>query len=151
MVSQVDSLAWPGFIRKKRIMRRHLFFSLALLSLAFLQAELPPSAYEEMQSTAPEHLQIQVLRVDIEPGSSDTAQAIQVLATVEKVLRTSTGLKAGDLHTIDYTHEHRPPGWVGPAQVPILTQGDTHVAYLKPLDQPETYSPAAGAMSFHNF
>ena len=124
------------------------FLLFVLLQVAI--AELPPSAYESMQTKAPEHLQVQILRVDIAPGKNDASQEIQAMAMVEKVERSASGLKPGDVLNIAYTLEERPPGWVGPGQVPILAEGET-VAYLKKLDKSETYAPAAGAMSFHNF
>lgn len=147
----MDSLARLEVFGKNRIVRRFIFNCLSLFLVHIALAELPPSAYEAMQSDAPEHLQIQVLRVDIEPGEKESAQKILIMASVEKVLRTASGVKPGDLITISYQLEDRPPGWVGPGRVPILAQGDTHVAYLKILEEPETYGPAAGAMSFHNF
>lgn len=132
-------------------MRALLSPFLLLVLLQTVIAELPPSAYESMQAKAPEHLQVQVLRVDIAPGKNDASQEIQAMAMVEKVERSASGIKPGDLVNIAYTLEERPLGWVGPGQVPILAQGDTRVAYLKKLDKPETYAPAAGAMSFDNF
>ena len=132
-------------------MRGRFFICLLIAAATAVIAELPPSAYEAMQAKAPEHLQIQVLRVDIAPGKDGASQDILVMATVEKVERSESGIKPGDLVNIAYTLEERPPGWVGPGQVPILAQGDTRVAYLKKLDKPETYAPAAGAMSFDNF
>jgi len=147
----VDSLAGLQRFGKNKIMSRFIFIFLSLFVACTALGELPPSVYETMQSEAPEHLQIQVLRVDIEPGEKEFTQEILIMATVEKVLRTSSGVKLGDLINISYQLEDRPPGWVGPGQVPILAQGDTHVAYLKKLEKPETYAPAAGAMSFHNF
>lgn len=125
------------------------FLLLVLLHVAI--AELPPSAYESMQASAPESLEIQVLRVDIAPGNSESKQEIQVMATVEEVIRTASGLKPGDVLNITYSHEERPPGWVGPGQVPILALGGTHVAYLKKMENALDYAPAAGAMSFRNF
>lgn len=132
-------------------MRGCLLFCLLIAAASEAIAELPPSAYEAMQAKAPEHLQIQVLRVDIGPGKNDSSQDILIMATVDKVLRTASGLQPGDVVNITYTLVEKQPGWVGPGQVPILAQGATHPAYLKKLDKPETYAPAAGAMSFHNF
>lgn len=144
----MDLLARLVGVGKNRLVKPLLLLCL-ILSAAF--AELPPSAYESMQANAHEALQIQVLRIDVEPGEKDSAQDIVIMATVEKVVRTASGLKPGDVITIAYTLEDRPPGWVGPGQVPLLAQGDSRVAYLKKLEKPETYAPAAGAMSFDNF
>lgn len=132
-------------------MRGRFLLCLLVAAASAVIAELPPSAYETMQAKAPEYLKIQVLRVDIGPGNDDASQDILIMAMVDKVERSASGLKPGDVINIAYTLEDRPAGWVGPGQVPILAQGDTHAAYLKGLDKPETYAPAAGAMSFHNF
>lgn len=147
----MDSLAGPHRFGKNKIVRHFVFNFLSLFVVCAALAELPPSAYEAMQAEAPEHLQIHVLRVDIEPGKKESAQDVLIMVTVEKVLRTASGLKTGDLINVAYTLEDRPAGWVGPGQVPILTQGDNRVAYLRKLEKPETYAPAAGAMSFNNF
>ena len=130
------------------------FFAVLILPVVLplaLRAELPPSAYEAMQAKAPEFLEIQVMRVEIEPGENIEDQKISLLARVEKVHRTDTKLQAGDLLTIIYTVTDRPRGWVGPGAVPILNEGDRNVAYLLKGDKPDEFKPAAGAMTFHHF
>lgn len=132
---------------------RILFLSiLALVTfLPGLRAELPPSVYEAMQEKAPEHLKIQVLRVDISPGKEEASQKIEAVVRVTEVFRTSTNLRPGLMIRILYTVRHHPPGWVGPREPPILNQGDETVAYLAKIENSADYEPAARAMSFHDF
>ena len=51
-----------------------MFFRVILVFLLMpaAYAELPPSAYEAMQAKAPEHVQIEILRVEVEPGEAPT-------------------------------------------------------------------------------
>jgi hypothetical protein len=147
----VDSLARLGLLSKKRNVSLLPTLCLLLVAVCTAKAELPPSAYEGMQSKAPEHLQIHVLRIDIQPAQPESTQDILLIVAVEKVFRTASDLKPGDVLNIVYSLEARPPGWLGPGQVPILRQGDKRIAYLRSLEMPETYAPDAGVMSFGNF
>ena len=124
-----------------------LFFCLA--GAAF--AELPPSAYEAMQTKSPEYLNIEVLRVNIEAGSKPDQQLVHVMAIVGKVIRTSNGLKEGDVVNIVYSVTAHAPGWAGPREIPILAEKDSTVAYLARLENSLNYTPTAGSMSFRNF
>ena len=122
---------------------------LFLLPVVALRAELPPSAYEAMQKEAPEYLQIEVLRVEIEPGAEPAQQKITLVALVHEVGRSANGLKANDIINIVYTVTDR-KGMVGPGQVPILAEKDQTVAFLTQIDDGD-YGPAAGRMSFSKF
>jgi hypothetical protein len=129
-----------------------LFALFAALSTPALRAELPPSAYEKMQSDAPEVLRIQVLRVTEQPGSDAATTNVSMLAQVVKVGRTATKLKPGDMITVNYQLVSHPAGWVGPGEVPVLKENAESVAYLKAVEGGEQeYAPAAGAMSFDRF
>ncbi len=123
-----------------------LFFVLPLL----LRAELPPSAYESMQAKAPEAIQIEVLRVDVAPGDTENTQKVLVVAMVNEVTRTATGLKPNDIVNIAYTVIDHPKGWVGPGQVPVLAEKDKCPAFLIKSETGD-YAPAAGRMSFSTF
>ena len=129
---------------------RHLFFLLAVLLPALLLAELPPSAYERMQAAATEAVEIEVLRVDVEPGQEPGQQNIQLMALVNKITR-SANVKENDMINIHYTVTSREKGWVGPGEVPILAEKDQTIAYLVKDPEKDVYHPAAGAMSFRNF
>lgn len=124
----------------------------AMLYLACrLHAELPPSAYEQMQAAAPEYLDIEILRVDIEPGATQGQQDVEVTARIVKVHRTASNLQPGGILNILYTLAERPPGFVGPGKVPVPAEGDKTVAYLRNGETPDEFVPAAGAMTFRNF
>lgn len=125
---------------------------LVLLALVACRAaaELPPSVYESMQTKASECLDIEVLRVEIEPGETADKQTVHVTALVSQVHRSANGLKNGDVINILYTVTDHPKGWVGPGEIPILSERDKTVAYLGKDDSGD-YKPVAGTMSFRNF
>jgi hypothetical protein len=123
---------------------------LATLPLSRSVAELPPSVYEAKQKAATDFVEIEVLRADVTPGESG-AKEIQVLALVNKVMRSTSGLNPGDMINITYTVTERPAGFVGPGEIPVLTERQTTPAYLNKTDTASTYTPAAGVMSFKDF
>lgn len=126
-----------------------LIFLLAVIAPG--RAELPPSAYEKMQSDASEVLRVHVLRVDVEPTGDASIREVTMLAEAVKVGRSKTKLKPGDMLTVKYRVTAHPVGWVGPGEVPILKDDLETVAYLAPVTGAQEYAPAAGAMSFERF
>jgi hypothetical protein len=96
-------------------------------------------------------LNIEVLRVDIEPGDNPNEQKVQIAALVNSVERSLTNVKQGDFINISYVVTERPKGWVGAGEVPILNEKDLTVAYLTKLPDGDAYTPSAGRMSFSNF
>jgi hypothetical protein len=149
--ARTDSLAHPARDGQKFRMRQTLTAIAAVFFLTSLHAELPPSAYEQMQASAPEFLDIEILRVEIEPGAESAQQDVEITARILKVNRSSSNLQSGGMLNILYTLTGRPPGFVGPGQVPVPAEGDKTVAYLKNGEKPEEFVPAAGAMTFRNF
>lgn len=131
--------------------RAWILVALAASFHSVVFAELPPSAYEEKQKAASEKLDLRVMRVEVEPGANPKEQVVRITAIVDKVDRTASGLNEGDFLTIIYTVLERPPGWVGPGAIPILSQKDKTVAYLQRIPDSRDYQPVAGAMSFSNF
>jgi len=129
---------------------KSLLFLLCFLPLLAI-AELPPSAYEKMQTGAPEYVKIEVLRVDVSPGEKPEDQNIHVVAMVTQVMRTASEIKPDDIINIFYTITEQPKGWVGPGAIPLLTEKQQTVAYLEKKDVPTEYKPVAGRMSFSNF
>jgi hypothetical protein len=115
------------------------------------RAELPPSAYEKMQSEAPEVLRVHILRVDEQPTNDAAVQEVTMLAEALKVGRSKTKLKPGDMITIKYRVTTHQPGWAGPGEVPVLKDDQETVAYLVANTDAQDYAPAAGAMSFERF
>jgi len=129
---------------------RRLILLLAILCPALIHAELPPSAYERMQKSATEVVDIEVLRVDIEPGEVPGSQSIHLMALVNKVARTAN-VKEGDLINIRYTVSGREKGWTGPGEIPVLGEKEKTLAYLIKDAASDEFHPAAGVMSFRNF
>jgi hypothetical protein len=129
---------------------RRLILLLAILCPVFIRAELPPSAYERMQKAATEVVEIEVLRVDIEPGEAPGSQNLHLMALVNKVTRTAN-VREGDLIKIQYTVTAREKGWAGPGEIPILEEKEKTLAYLVKDPATDEFHPAAGAMSFRNF
>lgn len=129
---------------------RRLILLLAILFLPLLRAELPPSAYERMQAAATEVVEIEVLRVEVEPGEAAGSQNIRLMALVNKVTRTAN-VKENDLIKIQYTVTGREKGWTGPGEIPILEEKDKTLAYLLKDPEKDEFHPAAGVMSFRNF
>jgi phenylpyruvate tautomerase PptA (4-oxalocrotonate tautomerase family) len=129
-------------------MKLALFFMFLLTPL--LRAELPPSAYETMQAKAPEYFNIQVLRVDVEPGETPIQQKVHLVALITKVIRTASGAKSDEIINILYSVTDHPKGWVGPGEVPIPQEKEGTVAYLAKTGASD-FEPAAGRMSFTNF
>ena len=124
---------------------------LMLILLApLLQAELPPSAYEEMQAKAPEYFKIEILRVDVAPGETPIQQQVQLVALINQVLRSASGAKPNEIINIVYSVTEHPRGWAGPGPVPIPREKERTVAYLRKLEVGD-FEPAAGRMTFTNF
>ncbi len=131
-------------------MRHPFLIALLFLFPIVARTELAPSAYEAMQASAPDYVRIEVLRVDVEPGAAPTDQNVNLVVTVSEVIRTGSDLKPGDIITITYVLKEHPKGWAGPGPVPLLSEKQQTVAYLKK-EESGDFSPAAGRMSFSNF
>lgn len=144
-----DLLAQHYQAGEKKYMR-YVFLLITFLCPLVLQAELPPSAYEAMQAKAPEYLDIEILRVDVSPGDAPNQQKVLLLSLVNKVTRTATNLKPGDIINIVYTITDHPKGWTGPREIPIPSEREKTIAYLAK-DVANNYLPAARAMTFRNF
>ncbi|MEI6493220.1 MAG: hypothetical protein WCO94_11780 [Verrucomicrobiota bacterium] len=130
-------------------MRRFILL-LAMLCLPAIHAELPPSAYERMQAAATEVVEIEVLRVEVEPGETPGSQNIRLTVLVNKVIRTAN-VKENDLIKIHYTVTGHEKGWTGPGEIPVLEEKEKTLAYLTKDLATEDFHPAAGVMSFRNF
>ncbi len=128
---------------------KSLFTLLCLLPLLAF-AELPPSAYENMQAKAPELVKIEVLRVDVSPGETPADQVVHVVAMITTVVRTASDLKPDEIINIFYTITEHPKGWVGPGAIPLLEDKQQTVAYLSKGETGD-FKPEAGRMSFSNF
>jgi hypothetical protein len=127
-----------------------IFATLALILSAPLRAELPPSVYQRMQEEAPEKIVMETLRVEIRHVQNE-GQHVVIMGVIKKVDRSASGLKSGEFVTIQYLIPDRPEGWVGPGNIPLLSEQEETVAFLRRIDQSDRYEPAAGAMSFSEF
>ena len=118
------------------------------LTMTFVQAELPPSAYKERQERAPEFLVIKVRSVSTretrEPKWKQTDFTVE--AEVQKVNRSATQLSPGAAIQIRYTQRHYSQPIAGPSEVPALKEGQVCPAYLS--GDGKVYAPAAGGYSF---
>jgi hypothetical protein len=133
-------------------MNRALLLTVLMFSACpWSRAELAPSVYEQMQTKAPEFLDIEVLRVDVGPGDAPERQTVRLMALVNKVNRSASGVRTSDVINITFTRTDRPKGWVGPGEIPLPAERDTSVAYLKRDPDTGDFFPVAGAMSFRDF
>lgn len=114
-------------------------------------AALPPSAYEELQKNAPEQLEIEVMRVQREPGKNPEEEVIRMTAVALKVVRTGTGIEPGDFLQIEFTVRGKMENLPGPGNPPVLKEGEKTPAFLQSREGRAFYEPAAGAMSFAKF
>lgn len=128
---------------------------LSLLLLLLLQpacsATLSPSAYESLQAKAPEHLEIQVLLVEILPSEQPGLFSVRAEGRVEKIHRSQSRSKEGDIIVIAYRVKESPAGQPARGEIPFLAEGERRVAYLETTGKPLEFRPAAAAMSFDNF
>ena len=115
-------------------------------------AELPPYVYKERQQQAPESLLIKVRSVQTRETDETRRKRIDVNveAQVEQVIRSRTGLHAGDVIRIHYIHNDYKEPLIGPSEVPMLTKGQKCPAYLEMDTKQQMYVPAAGGYTFRD-
>lgn len=116
-----------------------------------LPANLPPSAYEKLQANASDHLEIQILLTEINPTEESGVFLVHASGHVEKVHRSQSGTKEGDVISITYSVKESPTGQPARGEIPFLAEGEVRVAYLENSGKPFEFRPAAAAMSFDNF
>jgi predicted secreted protein len=118
-------------------------------SLSAAKAELPPTAYEQLQLDATEVFQIKVDQVSSKfPSLLDRSKRIEtVQASVVKVVRSKSGTKKGDKITLRYERIIPKGGWAGPSPAPALEQGKEYPAYLSKSDD-GTFGLGAKGKSF---
>lgn len=112
-----------------------------------LRAELPPWVYGQEQRQAPLKAEVQVLRVQLDPGREVRAQLR--LLTIQRQPQPPR-LRPGQTIRLAYKlAPARPPGWAGPSALPLLRPGQTLPAWLSP-DPAEAalFRPAAGGRAF---
>jgi hypothetical protein len=127
-------------------MLKHIL--LLALSTWVARAELSTSHYRQLQTEAPEAIQVTVEQVEtkVTLGKDGTATEVTATAIVQSVTRSASGLKPAAKITIRYNVVRPVVPMPGPSPLPVLTQGPT-VAFLKK-DAEGNYRPAAYGMSF---
>ncbi len=125
---------------------KHLTLTLWSFFLLPCSGALPPTVYVDLQAEAPEAVEILVKQVK---HQNLFRKREMVRAVVTKVVRTSSGLKVGDVIEIRYRHSpHKKIP--GPAPVPRLGKGKTYPAWLRK-GKGGIYFPAARGWSFAKF
>jgi hypothetical protein len=114
-------------------------------------ASLPPSAYENLQAKAPEHLEIEVLLSEIVPSEQPGIFSVRAEGRVAKVHRSQSCTKEGDIIVIAYNVKESASGQPARGEIPFLAEGERRVAYLETTGKTHEFRPAAAAMSFDNF
>lgn len=127
------------------------FFSAVAPVVAMPRQPLSPSAYVALQEKAGEVLEIEVLRVEVEPGEELREELVRVTAAVVAVERSTSGVQKGDFIQISYSVRSGDNGQPLPAEIPVLKDGQRTIAFLQVEDGRAYFSPAAGAMSFARF
>jgi hypothetical protein len=119
------------------------------------RAEIDPKYYRQWQLKAPE--QLTIVPVSVKPVVTSERQRsgdgllihtrVEAEATVEKVVRSASGLKPGDSIRIQYTSTRAEPPMAGPRPIPVLRRGETYPAFLLGVSK-GLYAPAAKGASF---
>ncbi len=124
-----------------------ILISVLVITGGRARAEMPPQAYINMQTDAHEVLQIEVTKVEGTANHRPNEKSqFTVMAKVTCIVRSASAVTPSA--TIKITYEtvlDRPPGWVGPSSIGILTEG-IYIAYLD--GSGGMYEPAAGGRSF---
>ena len=125
-------------------------FNTAALSLlvtlaigSSLKAELPPSAYADMQSKAPEMVAFRVMQLNATVDSYGN-QSVTIYGKITEVRRSKAHLRVGQ--TIKVTYSIRGQVLAGPSSCPLLMPNQVYGSYLK--WGGNSYVPAAMGRSF---
>jgi hypothetical protein len=110
-------------------------------------AELPPTAYADMQQRAGEVLRMEVMDVNgVARRGPNEESHFTLTAKVVCTARSASGLTAGATIKVGYsTVLVRPRGWAGPGSIAMLSPG-VYTAYL--VKSGDSYAPAARGQSF---
>lgn len=136
-----------------RILRAVAAFCLSaaivLAALPTVRAELPPQVYQEYQNEAPEAVTLTVRSVKRTEKKETEFTSISIVAEarIDKVNRSATGLKPGDVIRIKYEHRKDREPMPGPSQPDIVTEGASYPAFLEK-QKDGTYGIAARGYSF---
>ncbi|WP_257265375.1 hypothetical protein [Endozoicomonas sp. ONNA2] len=111
-------------------------------------AELPPHVYAEYRKTAPEKIEIFILKLTSTHNQSEysTVTKISSIAKINKVFRSESNLSEGQTIKINYQRNEHGEFFVGPSQPIHLRTGKTYIAYL--VEGEGFYMISAGGHSF---
>jgi hypothetical protein len=107
------------------------------------QAEMSRAIYKEMQTKAPEFLEIEVLSVETAKVADEIV--VDIEAKITGVTRSKSGIKVGDVIHVHYARQTKV--LAGPSPVPILEKKKKYPAFLARASG-KNYEPAAGGRSF---
>lgn len=137
---------------------RAIPIAILLIFATAVRADLSPDVYKDLQRTAPEVLYIQVSSVDVhrrfaKPSSCsffdfEVIRDVRVAARVLRVVRSGTGIRAGDVIEIDYSSVSSCSGVNGPRSIQMLRNGDRLYAFLARHGRGRVFEPAARGATF---
>jgi hypothetical protein len=138
--------------------KRSIVIAVSLMIATAVLAELSPDVYKDMQLKAPEVLQIQISSIDVhrrfaKPSGCpffdfEVIRAVNVEARVLRVVRSETGVHAGDAIDIDYSSVSRCSSWSGPRSIEMLHNGDRVFAFVARRGHTAFFEPAARGATF---
>ncbi|HJT81074.1 MAG TPA: hypothetical protein VJ719_07750 [Chthoniobacterales bacterium] len=131
-----------------RMLRGIALFSLAV-AISAMYAELPPQVYRQYQDEAPEAVSLTVRSVKQAEKEEKEFTLISIVAEarIDKVTRSASGLRPGDVIRIEYQHRKDKEPVPGPSQPDIVAEGKTYPAFLRKQSD-GSYGIAAGGFSF---
>jgi len=140
------------------MIRRCITVAILLIVAAAVLADLSPDVYKNLHKKSPEILEIRVLSVDMhrhfaKPSSCsffdfEVIRRAKVEARVVRVVRSASGVHAGDVIEIEYSSIRRCSGWNGPRSIPLLRSGDQRYAFLARRGRSNVFDPVARGATF---
>jgi len=140
------------------VISRCVTIAILLILASAVLADLSPDVYKDLQRKAPEILEIRVTSVDVhrhfaKPSSCsffdfEVIRNVKVEARVVRVIRSASGVHAGDVIEIEYSSISRCSDWNGPRSIPLLQSGDQRYAFLSRRGRTTVFDPAARGATF---
>jgi len=137
---------------------RALAIAIFMIFAAAVLADLSPDVYKDLQKKAPEILEIRVLSIGVhrhlaKPSSCsffdfEVIRNVKAEARVVRVVRSESGVHAGDVIEIEYSSISRCSGSNGPRSIPLLQKGDQRYAFLARRGRTTFFDPAARGATF---
>jgi len=138
--------------------KRSITIAILPILAAVVLADMSPDVYKDLQRKAPEILEIRVLSVDVHRRFSkpsgcsffdfEVIRNVKLEASVVRVVRSASGIHAGDIVEIEYSSINRCSDWNGPRSIPMLRKGDQTYAFLARRGRTTLFDPAARGATF---